>query len=723
MNNTTLIILISITIIALLTLVLFVAVSSARKSVKATFAVLCFSLGLWMVANTGADMLESTALWWTRVAFVGGALMLAALILFVSWFPRKFRYSTALTVAALLLGLVVSYLSLTSWVVPGVRFEDGYANVVSGMLYWVYILYIILGLILAISLLVFRLKVEKGANRERVKHMMLGVIMTASIASLTNLFIPLFTGANPLAVYGSLAAMGFIGMVAYSIIRNQLFSIRLATARAVAYLLSGASLAVFFGVFMLWLDSILFEGHSIESSQKVFYTFSAVIIGFSFPHIKRFFDKLTRSLLLRDMYEPGVVLKQVAGIISQYKKTAPLLTKVTQVIHDSLHVSFAEAFIHESDRWKHKASVGDVADSNRIMNIAELIGGNRGALVVLEHEENSIEGSVGMVLLLRNAQDVFGYITIGYKQNGTAFTAEDKSLLEAITNEVAVAAENSLRFEAIERFNETLQQKVEEATHKLRSSNKKLRLLDETKDDFISMASHQLRTPLTSIKGYLSMALDGDVGELKPEQRKILEEAFASSQRMVYLIGDFLNVSRLQTGKFELETGSVQLTQLLTDEIAQLRATATSRNITFVYDPPSNFPVLQLDENKIRQVMMNFIDNAIYYAKPGGGTIRVELARQADYVTFKVIDDGIGVPVGEQRHLFTKFYRATNARKARPDGTGIGLFMAKKVVVAHGGAILFESTEGKGSMFGFRLPVKAAQEATGQSAPAPRSAT
>ena len=102
--------------------------------------------------------------------------------------------------------------------------------------------------------------------------------------------------------------------------------------------------------------------------------------------------------------------------------------------------------------------------------------------------------------------------------------------------------------------------------------------------------------------------------------------------------------------------------------------------------------------------MMNFIDNAVYYAKPDGGEVLIVLEKQRDAVVFSVKDNGIGVPARARRHLFTKFYRADNAKKARPDGTGIGLYMAKKVVLAHGGSIIFESKEGEGSEFGFRLP-------------------
>jgi signal transduction histidine kinase len=250
-----------------------------------------------------------------------------------------------------------------------------------------------------------------------------------------------------------------------------------------------------------------------------------------------------------------------------------------------------------------------------------------------------------------------------------------------------------------------LQEKVNEATRNLRKANERLKELDQTKDDFISMASHQLRTPLTSVKGYVSMVLEGDVGKVSQKQRELLDQAFVSSQRMVYLIADLLNVSRLKTGKFIIEAKPTNLADVVEGEINQLIETAKGRNLELTYSKPKQFPTLMLDETKIRQVIMNFADNAIYYT-PSGGHIKVALEDKSETVEFTVTDDGIGVPKSEQHHLFGKFYRAGNAKKARPDGTGLGLFMAKKVIVTQGGAIIFKSQEGKGSTFGFSFAKK-----------------
>ncbi len=299
--------------------------------------------------------------------------------------------------------------------------------------------------------------------------------------------------------------------------------------------------------------------------------------------------------------------------------------------------------------------------------------------------------SVYMVKLMARRRLV-GLLVVGFTEQITELPPESTSLIDDLSESIGVALDNKLLFE-----------ENQHVLRQLKESNEKLKALDEAKDDFVSMASHQLRTPLTAIKGYTSMVLEGDAGEINDTQRKLLEQSFTSSQRMVYLIADLLNVSRLKTGKFVIEAAPTNLAQVVSQEIGQLTETAASRKLKLTYKMPKKFPELMIDETKTRQVIMNFIDNAIYYT-PAGGHISVELTETPASVEFRVIDNGIGVPRSEKPHLFTKFYRAVNARTARPDGTGLGLFMAKKVIIAQGGAIIFESEEGKGSTFGFIFP-------------------
>jgi signal transduction histidine kinase len=311
---------------------------------------------------------------------------------------------------------------------------------------------------------------------------------------------------------------------------------------------------------------------------------------------------------------------------------------------------------------------------------------------------------IELILPLIQSNAVIGYLCLGDHLT-SGYTNRDIKALATISNELIIAIQNALAVEEIRELNATLQQRIANATKELRASNTILRQLDKIKDEFVSMASHQLRTPLTSVKGYLSMVLEGDVGKITDPQRKFLNEAFMSSERMVHLINDFLNVSRLQTGKFVIDKIPTDLSKVVEQEINSLKPNALARKLKYVYKPPKKFPILNIDEGKIRQVIMNFADNALYYSHEDS-SIEIGLSIDDDEVSFTVKDTGIGVPVSEQAHLFTKFYRASNARKQRPDGTGVGLFLAKKVVEAHGGKVIFESVEGEGSTFGFRLPIK-----------------
>jgi signal transduction histidine kinase len=325
-------------------------------------------------------------------------------------------------------------------------------------------------------------------------------------------------------------------------------------------------------------------------------------------------------------------------------------------------------------------------DSHHPDQISEFLGVTRADLA---RSKRHLSLKSLYVVKLRSRRHLVGLLVVGFTTPVKKLSDSDTKLLDRLSESIGLALDNKL-----------LSEENQHVLRQLQESNRKLKELDETKDDFISMASHQLRTPLTSVKGYLSMVLEGDAGKLTHMQREMLGQAFFSSQRMVYLIADLLNVSRLKTGKFIIEPVPIDLSKMVHEELSQLDETAASHSLTLDYDKPKMFPELMLDETKTRQVIMNFIDNAIYYT-PAGGHIAVHLIDTATSVELRVVDDGIGVPKEEQPHLFTKFYRAGNARKARPDGTGLGLFMAKKVIVAQGGSLIFDSKEGKGSTFGF----------------------
>lgn len=378
-------------------------------------------------------------------------------------------------------------------------------------------------------------------------------------------------------------------------------------------------------------------------------------------------------------HEPGYLQVYGANVPDNQTLSAKTLA--------SIHLSTTHPWLSTSQRLIFLSVNGFNPD-----HVASIIGCSPYEADVFRQAFGS--GSI-CIIKLQARQGLLGLMVIGSKSSVEDFSHNETGFLERLSEAVGVALDNRLLFEENQSVLQWLQM-----------SNLKLRELGQAKDEFISMASHQLRTPLTTVKGYLSMVLEGDVGPVTANEREMLRRAFAGTQRMVFLIADLLNVSRLQSGKFVIQNRVTNLADLIESEIDQIKEIAKSHNLTLIYDKPLNFPILMLDDEKIRQVVMNFLDNSLFYTSKGGH-ILAKLEATPGSINFTVADNGVGVPADVQHHLFTKFYRADNAKKIRPDGTGLGLYIAKKVVAAQGGAIIFKSTLGKGSVFGFSMPRKA----------------
>ncbi len=371
----------------------------------------------------------------------------------------------------------------------------------------------------------------------------------------------------------------------------------------------------------------------------------------------------------------------------------------------SLHLHAAQLVVFHKGRIYQYETTGPLPA--RLLTSSELHRLNHPMLVADELPEGDRKRvldahNLRLSSLLRTREGIVGYLLLGDKLSGDIYSSQDVNVIEIASQELAVAIQNAKAYAEIQAFNATLQERVNHATARLRVANAHLKELDRAKDEFISMASHQLRTPLTTIKGYLSMILEGDAGRVTPMQKEFLEYAFAGSERMVNLISDLLNVSRLSAGRFIIQPKATDILLMVRDEIRQLDSHAAAKNLKLQLEAPEQMPLANIDEGKTRQVVMNFIDNAIYYTQSGSVTVAVTPLEHS--FRLEVRDTGIGVPKDAQKHLFTKFFRADNAQGVRPDGTGLGLYLAKRVVEDQGGTIIFKSVVGEGSVFGFELP-------------------
>jgi PAS domain S-box-containing protein len=247
---------------------------------------------------------------------------------------------------------------------------------------------------------------------------------------------------------------------------------------------------------------------------------------------------------------------------------------------------------------------------------------------------------------------------------------------------------------------------AEAAQRALAEQNERLRELDRLKDEFIALVSHELRTPLTSIHGYLELLLDGGAGELGPEQERFLAVVARNSKRLMQLVGDLLFMAQVEAGKLALDLEEVDLHEVLTECLEAAKPAADDKQIELVGEL-EHTPTMLGDRSRLGQLLDNLISNALKFT-PRSGRVSVSVARAGHDAVVEVADTGVGIPAGEQDHLFERFFRSTNATDRAIPGTGLGLTIAKTIVERHEGSIEIESAEGAGTTVRVRLPLGSA---------------
>jgi len=233
----------------------------------------------------------------------------------------------------------------------------------------------------------------------------------------------------------------------------------------------------------------------------------------------------------------------------------------------------------------------------------------------------------------------------------------------------------------------------------------RLRELDKTKSEFISMAAHQLKTPLSGIKWSLDMLLNDDLGPLNQEQRDLLMKSREGNEHMIFTIDNMLNVGRIESGQTIVNKQFVDLRSLIDDVLYYTVARAQQKNIKIDLEIDKSLSQICIDVEKIRQVFQNLLDNAVKYTMEGG-VISLSLRQGDGHIMVSIADSGIGIPADQQNKVFQKFFRSSNVVESRASGTGIGLFVVKSLVEQNGGEVSFQSKEGRGTTFYVKLPLE-----------------
>ena len=352
--------------------------------------------------------------------------------------------------------------------------------------------------------------------------------------------------------------------------------------------------------------------------------------------------------------------------------------------------------------------------------------------------------NAAVVVRLHTEKENMGLLILGKKVSFDSYTSLDKQVLEILAPEASVAIQNAQSYEEIRRFNITLEQEIGKATDELRKSNEevykknvelaklgkrlgeandKLKTLDKLKDEFLSLASHELRTPMTAIKSYLWMALQEEGGKITEKQASYLNRAYNSTSHLIVLVNDMLDVSRIESGRIALNIVPTKLGQLIDDVVAEITPRANELEIEIVLvHYPSSLPLGLADYNKIKEVLMNLVGNALKFTPhqngagftPKKGKIKISLSKKNGFIETTVSDTGVGIKTEDMPKLFQKFSMVGGSQEKtlNTQGTGLGLYICKSIIELHGGKVWVKSDGiGRGSSFTFSLKIAEKQPA------------
>lgn len=289
-------------------------------------------------------------------------------------------------------------------------------------------------------------------------------------------------------------------------------------------------------------------------------------------------------------------------------------------------------------------------------------------------------------------------ICILYADNGAAphsFQASALRFLHSLAAQSALALANASLVEELQRNNS-----------ELAGANDQLRQLDRLKSQFLSVATHELRTPLSIILGYNSMLAESLQDRLTEDEKETLREAVSACKRLIRLVNSMLDISQIESGKMRMNFAPTDLRHLVNSVVALFQNEARTRGLTLGVELPARLPRTRLDAERIEQVLVNLLGNAVKFT-PAGGRITVAVRARDNQIEVAVVDTGIGIPAEEQKLIFDEFAQVRRQRSGRNEGSGLGLAIARRIIEAHRGTLSFTSRPGQGSTFRFVLPTQA----------------
>ncbi|MBN1584818.1 GAF domain-containing protein [Candidatus Uhrbacteria bacterium] len=720
-------------LVALFNLVLGILVigGGIRKLANVIYGLNIFSAIGWIIAMVMYRAApQETALFWTVVLYIAPTFIASSFLIFSYVFPSRspgIFLRQSVTIILVNLAVVV----LTAWpemVIKQVNVRPGLEKeIIFGRLYWIYVIYTLAFFSYGFYRIYRKFSQSSGVERLQIIYLLFGYALSTNLAFVTNLIMP-WLGYFFLNWLGQVFSIFMVGFITYAILRYRLMDVRLAARRMTIWLaLSVFTYVVFFG--LVWM----FNSH-LGGVDTVGAYASAVVIAPAFVIVFFGVDRLLRRFFSRyvfgDLYTFQEAIGRLAGRLNHLVGLDKIVREIVSTIRRTMDLDRAALLLcdwGDRDTACRVASVAGFANADDLARVmsdkfmlnylqdsqnplvrdeARILARNvsdRKAREGFETLRSLMERAGAAVCLpLVNNDRMIGIIILGDKVSGNAFTKEDLELLDTLAKQAGIAVDNAIVYQEMDDLNVHLEERVAEQTEDIRKKNEHLRELLKMKSEFMDITSHQMKTPIAIVGGYVSLLNSGKIRGTKKRQ-EITRKAVEGIERLNDVIHRFLASSRAEGMDLAIDRGEADMVGLVRSVCEGKREMAEEKGIGLEFRNEVEELAADLDAGRFSEAVGNLIDNAVFYTQNGKVTVR--MAVMDGQAVLEVADTGIGIPEGDRVRIFDRFSRSRNAVKVKPNGSGLGLFIARKIIRAHGGDITLESEEGKGSTFTIRIPL------------------
>ncbi len=723
----------AVTVLGNLLLGMFALQRNPKSASNVIFTLLTLSFALWAIVTFFAVNAQTqiVALWMTRLVMFLAVPQAVLFMILMHTFPRPaISLPRPVLLGVGFAAIVVATFTLSPFVFSGVELMPGAAPQPQSGIGMLAFAPLTVGSVLVGLYFLIRKNIQaRGIARTQARYMLIGASIMFGLIVGLNFVGVAFLRQSWLASYGPLFTLPFVGFTAYAIVRHKMMDIRVAVARSLSF---SILLAAFFALYAaILIFAVPVVSAQLEIPSEFLAAAGALLAVLLARYVQDTLRRVTDRYLFQRQADLRVALVSAGRRLSQSIDIADVTGIVQQTMQAVVRAQTVTIFLKGEEegsgfaaqrKLDTKATYTKVPRDNALVIHAR----HTGVAIIKDEVAQQIEREtreahrvelgkvleafewldVQVAMPLFVDQGLTGLILLGEKKSGDPYLQDDAEFLSAFAPQAATALENARLYKESLEFTQKLKEEVERATHELEVANVQLRNLDKAKSEFLSIASHQLYTPLTAIRGYLFMMIEGDYGELPEQQQPVIDILDKSAIRLIELIKNLLDVSRIESGRLELNLEAVDMAAMAKEIVQDLMPNTMNKDLDLEFHMPAQSIQLAIaDEQRVRQVMLNMIDNAIKYTNTG--RIDVSVEQDGDQIEFAVRDTGKGLAPAEINKLFTKFTRVGGASKYHTEGSGLGLYVAQQIVREHHGEVAVRSEgEGKGSIFSMTLPVQ-----------------